>query len=154
MQKAGSILSYKMTKNVKIEEIWPKISTKYKIKSPHCCQGQSFGLGWAAGLPLKYLHGCIFSPKCIGKSFSNWANITKTVHKFSNCVTRTAAMQWWSCCMPFLQLRHCLWWGDSFPYFVLYLPSYFINLYILGHFITQNLTRSQNILVALILNKY
>ena len=60
-----------MTKNVKIEEIWPKISTKYKIKSPHCCQGQSFGLGWAAGLPLKYLHGCIFSPKCIGKSFSN-----------------------------------------------------------------------------------
>ena len=116
MQKAGSILSYKMTKNVKIEEIWPKISTKYEIKSPHCCQGQSFRLGWSAGPPLKYLHGCIFSPKCIGKSFSNWANITKTVHKFSNCVTWTAAMQWWSCCMPFLQFRHCLWWGGSFPY--------------------------------------
>ena len=63
-------------------------------------------------------------------------------------------MQWWSCCRPVLKLRLCLGWGDSFPYFVLYLPSYFINFYILGNFITQNLTRYQNIIDVLILNKY
>ena len=63
-------------------------------------------------------------------------------------------MQWWLCCRPVLKLRLCLGWGDSFPYFVLYLPSYFINFYILGNFMTQNLTRYQNIIDVLILNKY